>query len=456
MSSKKNDSDFRSPLESALDIWQKHNRNAALDRSAKATEEAARAKKEQARQAKLDREANDRHRAQMEEMAKAEKEANDHHRAKLEEMAKAEKEANDRHRAEMKEMARKEKEAKEFTKQQQFKLYDISCKIEELSKQDTVLSRIRLFYEIYADFEKIVHDAIEDLKYRKLYTQVEASLRKEENVIIQKYQNDLSSYRKFSGLKMKVEQFNKKSVISTFEELHEAETTFAEIIKLVDESPELEIDTQSLQGSIESFVVGTAKLKWFLELLDSNKIAPTEQRRTLLFFYYGVNEQIILSEEWEHISPIELASEDIEPFCNYAFEYIHRDPSFTNTVLEIMESIDDSAAEQAVERIKGEQQRRIAEERVRKEDEKHREKQYKKMVKQLAAQEDKTNQKDKEIVFTSDCIAVLGIVLVIAGIVCAIKEQILFGGIVIVIGLFVIRVACNYYLRKQKQKNNKQ
>ena len=38
MSSKKNDFDL-------MDFWQKHNRNVALDRSAKAAEEAARAKK---------------------------------------------------------------------------------------------------------------------------------------------------------------------------------------------------------------------------------------------------------------------------------------------------------------------------------------------------------------------------------------------------------------------------
>ena len=439
-----------------MDYVQNYNRNHALARSAKAAEEVARAKKEQARQAKLDREANDRHRAEMEELAKEEKNANDRHRAEMKEMARKEKEANDRHRAEMKEMARKEKEAKEFTKQQQFKLYDISCQVKELSKQDTVLLKIRLFYEIQADFEKIVHDAIEDLKYRKLYTQVEAFLKKEENVIIQKYQNELLSYRKFSRLKIKLEQFNKKSVISTFEELHEAETTLAEIIKLVDETPELAIDTQALQSSIEHFVVGTAKLKWFLALLDSNKIAPTEKRRTLLFSYYGASEQIILSEEWERISPVELSAEDIGPFCNYAFEYLLRDPSFTDTVLEIVENIDAPAAEQTVERIKEEQQKRIDEEQARKREEKQYKKQYKKMVKQLVAQEDKTSQKDKEIVFTSDCVAVLGIVLVIAGIVCAIKEQILLGGVVIVIGLFVIRAACNYYLRKQKQKNNKQ
>lgn len=445
MSSKKNDFDL-------MDFWQKHNRNVALDRSAKAAEEAARAKKEQARQAKLDREANDRHRAEMEEMTRKEKEANDRHRAEMKELARKEKEANDRHRAEMKEMAKAEKEAKEFTKQQQFKLYDISCQVKELSKQDTVLSRIRLFYEIQANFEEIVHDAIEDLKYRKLYTQVEASLKKEENVIIQKYQNELSFYRKFNELRIKAEQFNDGCIISTFEKLHEAETTLAEITKLVDETPELTIDIQPLQGSIEYFVVGTAKLKWFLELLDSNKIAPTEQRRTLLFSYYGINEQITMSEEWERIRPVELSSEEIGPFCDYAFEYIHRDSSFANTVLEIMESIDDPVAEQTVERIKGEQQKRIDEERVRKKEEK----QYKKTVKQLAAQEDKTDQKDKRIVFTSDCVACLGIVLVIVGIACAIKGQILLGGVVIVIGLFVIRAAINYYLSKQKQKNNKQ
>ena len=95
-----------------MDYVQNYNRNRALARSAKAAEEVARAKKEQARQAKLDREANDRHRAEMEELAKEEKNANDRHRAEVKEMARKEKEANDRHRAEMKEMARKEKEAR--------------------------------------------------------------------------------------------------------------------------------------------------------------------------------------------------------------------------------------------------------------------------------------------------------------------------------------------------------
>ncbi len=162
MSSKKNEFDF-------VDFMQKHNRNVALDRSARAAEEAARAKKEQARQAKLDREANDLHRARMKEMAKAEKEANDRHRAKMEEMA------------------RKEQEAKAFSKQQQFKLYDLSCQVEELEKQETVFARIQLFYEINMEFEKIEHDAIEDLQYRKLYTQVKKSLKKELEIISDNY-----------------------------------------------------------------------------------------------------------------------------------------------------------------------------------------------------------------------------------------------------------------------------
>ena len=77
--SSKNEFDF-------VDFWQKHNRNAQLKRSADAAVDAARARKEQARQARLDREANDRHRAEMEEMAKKEKEANDRHRAEMKEM----------------------------------------------------------------------------------------------------------------------------------------------------------------------------------------------------------------------------------------------------------------------------------------------------------------------------------------------------------------------------------
>ena len=400
-----------------FDFWQKHNRNVQLKRSADAAVDAARAKKEQAFQAKLDREAKDRHRAEMEELAKKEKEA------------------NDRHRAEMKEMARKEKEAKEFTKQQQFKLYDISCQVKELSKQDTVLSRIRLFYETQAEYEKIDHDAIEDLKYRKLYTQVEASLKKEENIIVQKHQDVLSTYQRFSELKKRAEQFDNSCIISNLEELREAEKLLDEIIKMTEETPELAINTQALQSSIELFVVGTAKLKWFLELLESNHIASPEQRRTLLSSYYGVNEHFILSSEWESISPIELPSEDIGHFCNYAFEYIHRDPSYTDAVLEILESIDDPAAEQTVERIKGEQQKRIAEEKARKNEEK----QHRKMVKQIAVEPDTTIKKEKDRDNAASCLGCLGIILIIAGISCVVKDHIIWACIVFVIGILVIR-----------------
>ena len=425
MSSKKNDFDL-------MDFWQKHNRNVALNRSAKAAEEAAQAKKEQARQAKLDREANARHRAEMEELAKEEKEA------------------NDRHRAEMKEMARKEKEAKEFTKQQQFKLYDISCQVKELSKQDTVLSRIRLFYEIQADFEMIVHNAIEDLQYRKLYTQVEASLKKEEDIIINDYKKENASYLKYNELKNEVEQFDNRCIISSFDELHEAENLLVEINKMTNETPELGISTQLLQTGIEYFRVSTAKLKWFLNLLDINQIAQTEQRRTLLFAYYGVNEQIILSEEWERISPVALSTEDIGPFCNYAFEYILRDPSFTDTVLEIMESIDDPAAVQTADRINVEQQKKIAEEQARKKEEKQNEK----TVKQLAAKEDKTNQKEKDRETAASCLGCLGIILFIAGFILLINDGLIWGIILFVIGVFVIRGPFCYFASKSK-KNNK-
>jgi len=439
-----------------IDFWQKHNRNVQLKRSADAAVDAARARKEQARQARLDRESNDRHRAEMEEMAKEEKEANARHRAEMKEMARKEKEENDRHRAEMKEMARKEKEAKEFTKQQQFKLYDISCQVKELSKQDTVLSRISLFYETQAEFEKIVHDAIEDLKYRKLYTQVEASLKKEENIIVQKYQDELSTYQRFSELKQRAEQFDRGCLIANLKELHEAEILLDDIIKMAEATPELSINSKALQNSIDLFVVGTAKLKWFLELLDSNHIAPPEQRRTLLSSYFGISEQFTLSDDWNRISPVELSADDIGPFCNFAFDYILKDPSFTDTVLEIMENIDDPIAEQTVVKVKEEQQRRMAEEQARKKEEKQYKKQYKKLVKQLAEQqENNTNQKDKEIVLTTVCVGSLGLILIIIGIICA-KAQLLWGSVIIAIGLVVIRAAYTYLLSKHNNKKNKE
>ena len=312
------------------------------------------------------------------------------------------------------------------------------------------MSRIRLFYEIQADFEKIVHDAIEDLKYRKLYTQVEASLKKEEDIIINDYKKENASYLKYNELKIEVEQFDNRCIISSFDELHESENLLAEINKMTNETPELGINTQLLQTGIEYFTVSTAKLKWFLNLLDINQIAQTEQRRTLLFAYYGVNEQIILSEEWERISPVALSTEDIGPFCNYAFEYILRDPSFTDTVLEIMESIDDPVAEQTADRINVEQQKKIAEEQARKKEEK----QNKKTVKQLAAKEDKTNQKEKDRETAASCLGCLGIIIFIAGFIFLINDGLIWGIILFVIGVFVIRGPFCYFASKSK-KNNK-
>lgn len=336
MSSKKNDFDL-------MDFWQKHNRNVALDRSAKAAEEAARAKKEQARQAKLDREANELHRAQMKEMAKAEKEANDRHRAKMEEMA------------------RKEQEAKAFSKQQQFKLYDLSCQVEELEKQETILARIQLFYEINAEFEKIEHDAIEDLQYRKLYTQLKKSLNKELKTISNDYTKEQALFLKYYELKKEAEHYENNHPIQTFDELHHVEGLLNEVQLLSGKLSGLNLDSilHTIKKSIETFYVSTANLKWFWKSFATNDLPESNSElHCLLISFYRLDKKIMQDEEWEHIDSVGPSSEDFSAFCDFCCDYNRRNNSCFETVLRIMEMIDSPEAEKTIERIKLEEQQR--------------------------------------------------------------------------------------------------
>lgn len=322
MNSKKQETDWLATI-------QRHNRNVALNKSAQAQKEAAEAKKEiakavkeQALQTKLDREANARHLEIMEELA------------------------------------RKEMESKEFTKQQQFKLFDVSSEVEELDKQTSVLARIIMFYEIKASFDSIELDAIEDLQYRKLYSQVKASLKKHEDILYGEYSIEMIKYLTFCKLKEQIEPYNDGRFIEDFEELHEVERMIAEIDKISTEVPELSLDTRTLQEGIVNFNTSVAKLKCFWSLLENNHIAETEQRRDLLFSYFGLNKRIISNKEWKNITPISFSSEDLEPFCRYCFEFVQKNQSYTKTVLEIIENIDAPEAELTIHKIKEEQEKR--------------------------------------------------------------------------------------------------
>ena len=340
MSSKKNEFDF-------VDYMQKHNRNAALARSARAAEEAAQARKEQARQAKLDREANDLHRAQMKEIAKAEKEANDRHRAKMEEMA------------------RKEQEAKDFSKQQQFKLYDLSCQVEELEKQETVIERIKLFYEINAEFEKIEHDAIEDLQYRKLYTQVKRALKKELKTISDDYSKEQALFLKYDELKKEADRYENNHPIQTFGELHHVEVLLNKAQVLSEELSGLSLESilRTIKKSIETFYVSAANLKWFWNNFATNDLNESNSKlHCLLIAFYKLDEKIEQDEEWEHIDSVGPSSEGFIIFCDFCCVFIRENSGYFETVLRIMESIDSSEAEKTIERIKlEEQQRKIKE-----------------------------------------------------------------------------------------------
>ncbi len=355
---------------SFMDSWQKYKRNVALDRSARAAEEAARAKKEQARQAKLDREANDRHRAQMQEMAKAEKEANDRHRAEMREMAKAEKEANDRHRAKIEEIAKAENEAKEFSKQQQFKLYDIFCKLEELEKQETVIARIRLFHEVNTEFETISRDTIVDLQYRKLYTQVKKALEKEQKVISRDHSKELMLYLKFCELKKQAEPYNTVQNLKTVDGLHKAEYLLNEMNEISKELPGLSVENSLfLQKSIEKFQESAENIKWFwINFAENGLIDSVSQLQILLFSFYKLDERIMQHKDWEQISPVGPSPEVFKTFCKYCLELVQESNDLFDTILQLMENIDNPEAEQTSQTIK-DKQKEIEQEEQRKRDE---------------------------------------------------------------------------------------
>ena len=348
MSSKKNEFDF-------VDFMQKHNRNVALERNAKAAEQVAQAKKEQARQAKLDREANDLHRLQMKEMAKAEKEANERHRAKIEEIV------------------RKEQEAKAFSKQQQFKLYDLSCQIEELEKQETVIARIKLFYEINAEFEKIEHDAIEDLQYRKLYTQVRKSLNKELTIISEDYSKEQALFLKYDELKKEADRYENNHPIQTFGELHHAEVLLNKAQVLSEELSGLSLESilRTIKKSIETFYVSAANLKWFWNNFATNDLTESNpELHHLLITFYKLDEKIMQHEEWEHIDSIGPSSDVFIAFCDFCCDFIRKNNNCFETVLQIMERIDSPEAEKTIERIKGDLKKRLIKVLSRKKNEK--------------------------------------------------------------------------------------
>ena len=429
MSSKKNEFDF-------VDYMQKHNRNAALARSAKAAEEAAQAIKEQARQAKLDREANDLHRAQMKEIAKAEKEANDRHRAKLEEMAKAEKEANDRHRAEMKELARKEKEAKEFTKQQQFKLYDISCRLEELETQETVIAKIRLFNEVNVDFEKISQDTIEDLQYRKLYTKVKKTLEKEQKVISRDYSKEWMLYLKFCDLKKQAEPYNALQTLQTFDDFHRAKKLLDEIKVITGEMPELTIENSVfLQKSIERFQESVENVKWFWNNFTRNDlIESVSQLQFLLFSFYKLDGRTMRDKDWENVTPAGPSPEVFKIFCKHCLEYVQKNNDCFDTALQLMGNIDNPDAELATQVLKNKQKEYEEEEQRKREEEKER------------AKAEQKRKRRKMICIGASLTAVLFAV----GTCCIYSEKLLWGIGFIMIGVLFAVFGVAYLVDKKE------
>ncbi len=416
MSSKK-ESDF-----DAMDFWQKHNRNVQLKRnadaakrSADAAEEVARAKKEQALQAKLDREANDLHRAKMEEFARAEKEANDLHRAKMEELAK------------------QEREAKEFSKQQQLKLYDVSCQIDDLEKQNTAIERIRLFYEINAEFERIVHAAIEDLQYRKLYTQTKAALKKEETIISRDFSKELSLYLKIEELEqLRMDLFGAKQNIRSFDELHLSKRLLTERQKASKEMPDWSLNTDeifSLQKSIDRFYISVANLKWFWEFFsNSGFLESISMFQSMLFLFYKLDETIIQSKEWQDISIVGPTEDEFEAFCRFCVELIQKNYDYADTVLQIMENIDSPEAEETIEKIKDLQRKKLLEVLKHKQEEEQEEQKKEKVLKNEIQK--KINEKHTE----SNICGCLGVLLLITGF-CLLPVNVIISVICIFLGV---------------------
>lgn len=317
-----------------IDKLQQHNRNVALQQQADAAKARARAEQEKAHQAKLDREANDRHRAKMEAIARQ--------NAAIE--------------AQRLKLLQQEQDAKEFSRRQSLRLYDISCMLEQLDVNEKPLARVQLCYKLKNDFDNIVLDAITDLQYRKLYSQVEISLSQHMERFKIDNAEELSIYRKHNDLEKRIEPYLDDLKINSAKELCQAQNLLKEVKCFSAENPELAIDEEEIEfvrEHVDVFVQSAAEMKALrMTLLGKGKITSGDSFDFLLCSFFKIEDDIFSSEMWKELCCAPLSTTMINDFCGFCYEAKRSDPTLSETVFQIFDSVDNPQTVPAVQMAK--------------------------------------------------------------------------------------------------------
>ncbi|MBO4231970.1 MAG: hypothetical protein J5862_01870 [Bacteroidales bacterium] len=315
MSSKSNGGDW-------IDKLQQHNRNVALQQQADAAKARARAEQEKARQAKLDREANDRHRAKLEAIARQ--------NAAIE--------------AQRLKILQQEKEAQELSKQQSLRLYDISCMINQLEHIEKPLAKIQAYYKLQKDFDNIVLDVITDLQYRKLYSETHDSLQRYMSKFMHDNIRELNLLNKYHELEHQIEPYIDDLKINSLNGLCQAKHLLNELKVFSVETTELTIDDEEIefvQKSIDAFVQSITEIKglWYA-LTQKGKIKDAGIFHFLLCDFFKIEDDILSSKMWLCLHPIPPSEDVTHRFCGFCYEAWVRDSSLTDTVFQIFESVE--------------------------------------------------------------------------------------------------------------------
>ena len=309
-----------------IDIWQQHNRNVALRDAADAARKRQRAAEEQAHQARLDREANDRHRAEMKAIAEK--------RAEME--------------AQRLKIAQEEKNAREFAKLQNNRLYEISYRLKDWDAAPaSPLEKIRQLYKLKSDLETVVFDAIIDLKYKKLYSDTQNRWQKYSENFKLKHADEFSCYQKHLELEQQVEPYI-EGKISSVKGVSEARQLVEELKNFSAEHPELapdEDEIELVQESVNEFTRTAAQMKGLWQTLnEKQKITSNDTFVSLLCNNFEIGEDVFASELWCQLSEVECSQVTIHQFCNFCFRAMMADPSVSDTVFQIFDSVENPQA----------------------------------------------------------------------------------------------------------------
>lgn len=315
-----------------VDIVQQHNRNVALQAQADAGRKQQRAAEEQARQARLDREANDRHRAQLEAIAKQ--------RAAIE--------------AQRVQILQNEQKAKEFAKQQNNLIYDISCQLKSWDAEKApFLEKIRKLYKLKNDLEKIVLDAVTDLQYKSLYSETQNLWQQLSDKFRLEHACEFAVYQKYRELEQQVDLYIEDFKISSVNEMLEAQHLAEELKNFSAEHPEFDFGKDEIGLVLESmngFMQTAATMKGLWKTLNAErKITSKDTLIFLLCTYFEIDENVFSSDLWHQLNEGNCSRVIINQFCDFCLKTMKTNASLSDTVLQIFDSIEDPQTVPAIQ-----------------------------------------------------------------------------------------------------------